>query len=116
MTERTCRTYAEFWPYYLREHGRPQTRAIHYAGTALVIAFAILLIATGNTLWALAMPFAGYGFAWAAHFFVERNRPATFTYPLWSFAGDWVMYWQLLTGKIKFEERDAGAHPGPGPA
>ena len=66
MTERTCRTYAEFWLYYLREHGRPQTRAIHYAGTALVIAFAVLLFVTGNGWWALAMPFTGYGFAWAA--------------------------------------------------
>ena len=66
MTERTCRTYAEFWLYYLREHSRPQTRAIHYAGTALVIAFAVLLFVTGNGWWALAMPFTGYGFAWAA--------------------------------------------------
>jgi hypothetical protein len=114
--KREYRTFAEFWPFYLREHSKPRTRALHYAGTSLVIALAVAAALTGRGKWLLAIPIAGYGFAWLAHFAVEKNRPATFTYPAWSFMGDWVMYWQLLTGKIPFEERDAGARQGTDPA
>ena len=111
MSERPCRTYADFWPYYLREHSDPRTRAIHYAGTALVLAFAVLLAATGNWLWLLAMPLAGYGFAWASHAAVERNRPATFAYPAWSLAADFRMYWLWLTRRIGRELEAAGVDP-----
>jgi len=108
MAERTCRTYAEFWPYYLREHAQPRTRTIHYVGTALVIACAIALEATGNWLWRLAMPLAGYGFAWTSHALVERNKPATFTYPLWSLASDFRMFFLALSGRLDPHLRAAG--------
>ena len=100
MAERIYRSFGEFWPYYLREHSRPRTRAIHYAGTALVIGFAIALLMTGNWRWAVAMPLAGYGFAWGSHMLVERNRPDTFTYPLWSLASDFRMFFLAVAGRL----------------
>ena len=109
-------SFREFYPYYLSEHRNPTCRKLHFAGSTLVLALVAVAIATANPWWLLAIPVAGYGFAWVGHFAFEKNRPATFTYPLWSLMGDWVMYWQLATGKIPFEQRDAGARQGTGPA
>jgi hypothetical protein len=106
---REYRTFGEFWPFYLREHGQPRTRALHYAGTSLVIAIALFAALSGRWLWLLAVPVAGYGFAWVAHFKVEKNRPATFTYPLWSLAADFKMWWLWLTGRIGAELERASA-------
>ena len=92
--------FVDFWPYYLREHSRPATRALHYIGTSLVVALAAYAILTGRWLLFLAIPVAGYFFAWAGHFAIEKNRPATFTYPLWSLAADFKMWWLWLTGRL----------------
>ena len=105
---RAYRTFAEFWPFYLREHAKPRTRALHYAGTSLVVLIAIAALVTGNWWLLIAMPLAGYGFAWASHMAVERNRPATFTYPSWSLAADFKMWWLWLTGRLGPELTKAG--------
>ena len=105
---REHQSFETFWPFYLREHSRPQTRALHYVGTTLVVAIAIYALITANWWLLLAMPVAGYFFAWVAHFGVEKNRPATFTYPLWSLGADFKMWWLWLTGRLAPELYRAG--------
>jgi hypothetical protein len=101
-------TFRDFYPFYLSEHRNATCRKLHFAGTTLVIALLAAALVT-REWWLLALvPIAGYGFAWVGHYAFEKNRPATFKYPGYSFVGDWVMYWQLLTGKIRFEERNPG--------
>ena len=108
MPEARFATFREFYPFYLSEHRNPTCRKLHFAGSTLVLVLLAAGIATGNGWYFAAIPFAGYGFAWVGHFGFEKNRPATFKYPAWSLAGDWVMYWQLLTGKLAFRQRNAG--------
>jgi hypothetical protein len=106
MAERLDR-YSAFWPYYLREHAKPLTRGIHYIGTALAIA----CVAAGvvvDARYFYGVPLAGYGFAWAAHLFVEKNRPATFTYPAWSLVSDFRMFGLFISGRLTPHLRDAG--------
>ncbi len=107
MAER-YRTFADFWPHYLREHSRRETRALHYAGTTLVVLIGLAVAMSGQWQWAWAIPVAGYLFAWVAHFAIEHNRPATFTYPLWSFAADFRMWWLWLTRRLAPELTRAG--------
>jgi hypothetical protein len=102
------RNFADFWPFYLREHARPGTRALHHLGSSLAIVCGAVGLASGRTGLLLAMPVVGYLFAWTGHFAIERNRPATFRYPLWSFAADWRMWWLWIAGRLGAELEKAG--------
>lgn len=108
---RAFTNFAEFWPFYLREHSKAATRALHYFGTSLVVLIAIAAAVSGWWYMFIALPIAGYFFAWIAHFGVEKNRPATFTYPLWSLAADFRMWWLWLTGRLGPELEKAGVRP-----
>ena len=105
------RSFSEFWLFYLREHSRAATRALHYAGTALVILVAALAIATGSWWLAAALPIAGYSLPWLSHALVQRNRPATFAHPLWSLAADFRMFFLWLSGRLGGELARAGVRP-----
>ena len=100
-------TYEEFWPFYLKEHSDRITRALHFVGTNLAIAASIAGILV-NPWWFAAAPVAGYLFAWAGHLIFERNRPATFTYPLWSLRADFRMWAFMWRGRLSEELRRIG--------
>jgi hypothetical protein len=100
-TER-YQSFAEFYPYYLQEHSNDICRRLHYVGSLLVLGILGYSLLTQQWLWLLALPFAGYGFAWVGHFVFEKNKPATFQYPLYSLMGDWVMLKDAFTGRIRF--------------
>ncbi|MFC4762772.1 Mpo1-like protein [Dyella koreensis] len=94
-------SFRDFYPYYLTEHSNRNCRRMHFVGSTLVLLVLVLAIVTGRLAWLWLAPVAGYGFAWIGHFVFEKNRPATFSHPLYSLMGDWVMYWQILRGKVR---------------
>jgi hypothetical protein len=101
MKPSNFKSFGDFWPYYLSEHSKSATRLLHCVGTLAAIAFVLFVVFIGRWwLFPLALV-PGYAFAWVAHFFVEKNRPATFQHPLWSFMGDWKMLAMMLTGRLK---------------
>ena len=109
---RRFKSFREFWPYYLREHSRPATRHLHFAGTSLVVLIAVGALIAGEWRLLIALPLAGYGFAWASHALIEGNRPATFTHPAWSLRADFRMWWLWVTGRLGGELRRAGLAEG----
>ena len=103
MSSERIESFQEFWPFYVGEHRRRATRAWHFLGTTLALA---LLAASAAARWwwgLVAVPVCGYAFAWISHALIERNRPATFRYPLWSLAADFKMWWLIVSGRMAGE-------------
>lgn len=97
---KTYQSFREFYPYYLAEHADLTCRRLHFIGSWLVLAIVVWAVIVANLWLLLLLPVVGYGFAWVGHFFFEKNRPATFTYPVYSLMGDWVMFWDILRGRV----------------
>lgn len=100
--------FAEFWPYYLGEHAKPTTRGLHFAGTGAGLSLCAVAIFLGQYWLLLPALIAGYGPAWVGHFFIEKNRPATFRHPLWSLIADFRMFFLFVTGRLGTELRRHG--------
>ncbi len=108
MRDPAIRSFEDFWPFYVSQHRRHGTRVTHFLGTTiglLCLARAVVAVEALFVLWGLV---AAYGLAWAGHYFIEKNRPATFTYPFWSFVGDLKMYGLMWRGKMTAEVERLG--------
>ncbi len=101
MTQKRYATFKEFYPFYLSEHSNKVCRLMHFIGTTLVLAILIYGLVTQQYKLLWFLPVAGYGFAWIGHFVFEKNKPASFKQPFFSFIGDWLMYAQIWLGKVK---------------
>lgn len=105
MSEKKFKSLQEFYPFYLSEHQNTTSRVLHFIGTFLVIISLIGGLLFHDLRFIIAVPFLGYGFAWVGHFFFERNKPATFQYPGYSLASDFMLFWDLLNGKQSFKAK-----------
>ena len=102
MTRERIGTFEAFHPFYLSEHTNRTSRRLHFSGTSIALALVVVAV-LARTSWLAGLALVqGYAFAWIGHFFFERNRPATSEYPIFSLIGDWRMWWEILTGRIKF--------------
>ena len=103
MEEKRYGTFEEFWPFYVREHSKKSTRMLHFVGTTAAVACAATGLLLKKRWMLLVAPVLGYGPAWISHFFIEKNKPATFKYPLWSLRADFVMWKKIVTGQMDEE-------------
>jgi hypothetical protein len=106
-TEKKYKTFWSFYPYYLTEHSDNTNRLLHFIGTLFLLIALMAGIITGKWWFFALVPVLGYGFAWVGHYFIEKNRPATFTYPLYSLTSDFLMFWHTITGQIGKKMKEA---------
>ena len=103
MADPKIETFEQFWDFYVGEHRKKATRLFHFVGTTAAVSCAAVGLLTKRRWLLLVAPFFGYGPAWISHFFIEKNKPATFKYPLWSLQADFVMWWKTLSGQMQAE-------------
>jgi hypothetical protein len=96
------KSFSEFYPFYLSQHENKICRRLHFVGSSLIILLITYVVVSRYFYLLWFIPVIGYGFAWLGHFIFEKNRPATFIYPIYSLMGDWVMFKDIAVGKIKF--------------
>jgi hypothetical protein len=102
MNEERYRSFGDFYPFYLSEHSNQVSRRLHFTGTSIAVALLVTAAIT-QRWWLVAVALVqGYAFAWVGHYFFEHNKPATFRYPAFSLMGDWRLWWEILTGKLRF--------------
>ncbi|HWX81277.1 MAG TPA: DUF962 domain-containing protein [Steroidobacteraceae bacterium] len=101
MKEERYKSFSDFYPFYLSEHSNRISRRLHFTGTSIALGLLVAAAVT-QTWWLIAVALIqGYAFAWVGHYFFERNKPATFKYPGFSLMGDWRLWWEILTGKLR---------------
>ena len=101
MKEERYKSFGDFYPFYLSEHSNRISRRLHFTGTSMALGLLVAAAVT-QTWWLIPLALVqGYAFAWVGHYFFERNKPATFKYPGFSFMGDWRLWWEILTGKLR---------------
>lgn len=105
MSSQSFSSFNEFYPYYLQEHANATCRLLHFIGSSLILCLMGFVFVTAQFTYLFALPVIGYGFAWIGHFFFEHNRPATFKHPLYSLMGDWVMFKDILIGKVSLSNK-----------
>jgi hypothetical protein len=96
-------SFEKFWPFYLGEHSQPATRWMHFFGDTAALGLVASALINGSWILVPAAVVVGYGFAWVSHFFIEKNKPAAFSYPVWSFIADWKMWALMVTGRLNAE-------------
>lgn len=109
MVTSRIHSYEDFWLFYVREHAHPLNRQLHFVGSSLGLICLAVLFYTGKLFFFPLGLAIGYGFAWVGHFLVEKNRPASFGYPFWSFRSDWKMWALMLAGRMNTEVERAQA-------
>lgn len=99
--EKRYTNFKDFYPYYLSEHSHKTTKLLHFIGTSISLYFLFNFFRTFDFVYIILSLLSGYGFAWVSHFFIEKNKPATFKYPFYSFIGDHLMFIEIILGKHK---------------
>ena len=92
---------AEYYKHYLTLHQHPKCRLLHFLGQWCTIALAAFAIK--HYLWylLLVVPFVVYPFAWSGHYFFEKNKPAAFSNPVYAKISAWIMFKDILLGKLR---------------